>query len=108
MSWRDNLREASFRGVPFFYTEADLDFGRRNQRHEYPAKDDVFHEDLGRKVRVHHLEVYVCGRDADAQADRLVDALEQPGAGTLVHPHLGELTVALIEARQRWSTKDGG
>lgn len=108
MSWRDNLREASFRGVAFFYDDTDADIGRRNQRHEYPGQDGVYHEDLGRKVRVHTLNAYVWGDDADVQAVNLESAIETPGAGTLVHPTKGEMLVSVASARVRTKTKEGG
>jgi len=108
MAWRDNLRKASFRGVAFHYAEADSDFGRRLARHEYPGRDIPFIEDMGRKAREHNLQAYVLEPDHLGQAARLVEACEKPGAGTLVHPYLGEMQVVCTASRQHFTTRDGG
>lgn len=44
--WRDRLRDASFRGVPFSVDDDDASFGRRVQLHEYPKRDKPYTEDL--------------------------------------------------------------
>lgn len=108
MSWRDNLRAASFRGVAFHYAETGGEHGRRLARHEYPGRDLPFLEDLGRKAREHSLSAYVLGADHMDQARRLIEACEKPGPGTLIHPYLGELRVACTGCRQRYTTRDGG
>ncbi|MBF0249969.1 MAG: DNA circularization N-terminal domain-containing protein [Alphaproteobacteria bacterium] len=108
MSWRDKLREAAFRGVPFFWTDTDGEIGRRFQAHEYPGQDDVYHEDLGLKTKTHRMTAYVWGKDALDQAARLRAVINQEGPGVLVHPILGEMTVACTEAAERHSTRDGG
>ncbi|TCS62591.1 DNA circularization protein [Varunaivibrio sulfuroxidans] len=108
MSWRDNLRKASFRGASFFYSSADGELGRRFQVHEYPGQDRAYHEDLGAKTPRHRIEAYVWGAGALDRAARLRAAIAAPGSGALVHPVLGELTVACTEARERHTTRDGG
>lgn len=108
MSWRDNLREASFRGVPFFYDDTEADRGRRFHRHEYAGQDDVYHEDLGLKTRAHTLNAYVWGPNCDVDAANLRAAIEKSGPGTLVHPIEGEMRVAVMSARERTSTREGG
>ena len=89
------LRPASFRGVGFEVSAADLDAGRRVQVHEYPQRDMPWAEDLGRATREIAIEGFLIGADYVAQVGRLLSALETPGAGTLVHPWLGALQVAL-------------
>ncbi|EKC3892200.1 DNA circularization N-terminal domain-containing protein, partial [Escherichia coli] len=37
-TWRDNLYDASFRGVPFSVESDEGSFGRRVQVHEYPNR----------------------------------------------------------------------
>lgn len=107
MAWREQLRTASFRGVPFFYRDAGGDFGRRLARHDYPSRDLSWHEDLGRKTREFTIRAYVLGPDYAAARDALIEAVETPGPGTLVHPYLGSLTVAVTAARLRESTAEG-
>ena len=41
------------------------------------------------------ITAYVVGDDCFDQRDRLIDALNKPGPGTLVHPTYGELKVCV-------------
>lgn len=107
--WRQSLRPASFRGVPFFTESTAGEVGRRNSVHEYPLRDIPYVEDLGRKGRGFTLEAYVIGPDYMVARDALIAALEQPGSGQLMHPYRGMLTVALIApARISESANKGG
>ena len=47
-SWREDLRPASFRGVPFLVDESHVVIGRRVVLHEYPLRDKPYAEDLGK------------------------------------------------------------
>jgi prophage DNA circulation protein len=93
----DNLRPASFRGVPFQVESTDLGAGRRTQLHEYPQRDKPYVEDLGRATRDLAFSGFVVGEDYVDQANKLLGALEQAGPGTLVHPWFGTLQVSLKE-----------
>lgn len=103
-SWQDNLHAASFRGVPFAVESGEGTFGRRQAVHEYPYRDSVWVEDMGRATRritltgfiIQSSRVYTAG-DVMTQRDSLVAAAETSGSGTLVHPTLGELTVSIPE-----------
>lgn len=108
MAWRDNLRPASFRGVPFFVDVSELEGGRRTVVHEFPFRDlPPYVEDLGPGAKSHALDAYVLGDDFAAVRDQLQRALEEEGSGTLVHPHLGSLVVAALPYRLRHSTSEG-
>lgn len=106
--WQQNLHPASFRGVPFAVESGDGVFGRRQAVHEYPYRDSVWVEDMGRSTRRIHLtgfivqssRVYSAG-DVMSQRDALIAAAETAGSGTLVHPTLGELTVSVMEGGLR-------
>lgn len=107
--WRQSLRPASFRGVAFFTKNAESQQGRRTAVHEYPFRDVPYVEDMGLKGRDFRLEAYVLGADYMRARDALIWALEQPGAGTLVHPYRGTLNVALTApARISESADEGG
>lgn len=93
----DNLRPASFRGVPFGVEASGFAGGRRAQVHEYPQRDVPYVQDLGRSVRRIRFEAFVVGPDYVEQADRLLGALEQGDGGELVHPWFGTLTVNLLD-----------
>ncbi|MDO4560820.1 MAG: DNA circularization N-terminal domain-containing protein [bacterium] len=93
MSWKDNLRDASFRGVSFFVPSHELQGGRRLVTHEYPLRDEPYTEDMGLKARRYGVEAYVVGDDYMSARDSLVEALNKGGEGELIHPYLGTLTV---------------
>jgi prophage DNA circulation protein len=99
----DALRPASFRGVPFATLASRKVFGRRTAVHEYPFRDTIWVEDLGRKGREISLSGFLVanslvygGGDVLAQQDQLIAAAETKGPGKLVHPTLGELTVSCL------------
>ncbi|HFJ2043202.1 TPA: DNA circularization N-terminal domain-containing protein, partial [Salmonella enterica] len=59
--WRERLRDASFRGVPFSVEDDESAFGRRVQVHEYPNRDKPWTEDLGRATRRLTINAYLVG-----------------------------------------------
>jgi len=95
MALKDDLRPASFRGVPFAVVDAGLAAGRRVEVHTYPKRDKPWVEDLGRATREIDITAVVVGSDYVARANALLAAFEQPGPGTLVHPWLGTMQVSL-------------
>jgi prophage DNA circulation protein len=107
MSYRDRLRAASFRGVPFHVQSDDVSGGRAVVSHAYPGRGS-YPEDLGTQPRVMEFAAYVIGADYDIDRDRLIAALEMPGPGELVHPRHGSMmaqadgfTVSEAAGRQR-------
>ncbi|HBE5666256.1 TPA: DNA circularization N-terminal domain-containing protein, partial [Escherichia coli] len=98
--WQSHIHQASFCGVPFGVIAGEGVYGRRVAVHEYPYRDTVWVEDLGRSARKFTLRgfliqdslVYSAG-DVFSQRDALVAACETSGGGLLVHPTLGEMTV---------------
>lgn len=98
MSWKDNLQDASLRGVPFKVEEDEATFGRRVQVHEYPNRDKPWAEDLGRATRRFSVQAYLIGDDFFEQRNRLIEAIEKPGSCTLVHPYYGEMTVTVDDS----------
>jgi prophage DNA circulation protein len=97
MSWRDSLRPASWRGLPFDVQHYDGKFGRRVVVHEYAFRDPVWVEDMGRGMRRLNLVGYIVGDDVADQQDRMIKAAETAGSGELMHPTLGLLQVNLID-----------
>lgn len=108
MGWKENLQPGSFRGVPFEAEAADDGGGRRGTQHEYPQRDDPLWEDLGRKARDNRITCFVIGDDYMAKRDALIKALEEAGAGELVHPWIGRKMVAAETYRVRHSNREGG
>lgn len=107
-TWRDRMKPATFRGVPFFVEGSEHQGGRRNVTHEYPFRDKPYSEDMGRKARRFAVEGYVIGPDYIAARDALLDALEKFGPGSLQHPYYGPRTVAVDDFRVRETQRDGG
>lgn len=110
MSAPAGWQKGSFRGVPFRTEEQETTGGRRGALHEFPQADKPVWEDLGRGARHYHIDCHITGTDYPAGADALADALDEAGAGTLVHPWLGAMQVAVPEGgwSRRDSTIDGG
>lgn len=90
-----DLRPASFRGVRFDVDSRSITVGRRVVLHEYPQRSIPYAEDLGRKARRYELDALIIGADYDQRRDQLIRALEEPGAGELVHPDYGTLWVVV-------------
>ncbi|MFQ6244965.1 DNA circularization protein [Yersinia enterocolitica] len=112
--WSEHLHQASFRGVPFVINKSIGTFGRRQVVHSYPYRDTSYIEDLGRSARsivltgflVQNSQIYTAP-DVMTQRDSLIAACEMPGAGTLVHPTLGEMTVSISELKIDEDTAGG-
>jgi prophage DNA circulation protein len=105
-SFWSQLRPASFRGVPFGVFGSEIRFGRRVAIHEYPYRDTVWVEDMGRHGRRISFSAFHVGDDVINQREAFIAACETAGPGELVHPTLGRLrNVSLIEpatAIERW------
>ena len=111
MSWRDRIDPdlvGSYRGVRFHVERADTTGGRRWLIHEYPRRNIPYAEDMGRKAREWRLQLFVAGDDYDRQRDALIQALDLPGAATLVQPYLGSFKAVASDVRWSESTREGG
>ena len=100
--------KGKFRDAEFLVTSDDLTFGRRNQVHEYPLRDDPYVEDIGKKAREFSIQVTVIGQKYEKARDKLIAALEKPGTGTLVHPYYGTMKASVISARKSESIGEKG
>lgn len=107
-SWADSLQPASWRGIEFAVERSEVRRGRRTAVHEYPFRDTVWVEDLGRGVRSYSFMGFVVGDNCYAREKALIDASETPGSGTLVHPTLGSLEVALVSPLVTEQSADRG
>jgi len=85
---------ASFKGVPFYCTDADIEGGRRGAEGEFPFGEHTAYADLGRKIRVYHLTAKFREDDHVLDSAALFAVCELPGPGVLVHPTRGAVTVA--------------
>ena len=114
MSWRDNLREASYRGIPFLVESAQFEGGVRTVSHTYPQRDEPLVEWLGRKVRQYKIEAFLVGDDYAENLKKLVAAIEKRpttfplrSSSVLVHPYLGNLRVVATGIRYKEVKSEG-
>ncbi|HWJ72596.1 MAG TPA: DNA circularization N-terminal domain-containing protein [Kaistia sp.] len=108
MSWRDRLRPAFFRGVPFHVDEDEINGGRRVVPHEYPKRNTGYSEDMGRRLRAYRVRGYLIGADYDLVARLMLAALEADGSGLLVLPLVGEDTVLAVNFSYVETREEGG
>lgn len=106
--WRERYQPGSFRGAPFISVDHDVAGGRRVVVHEFPGRDEPVTEDLGRRARNFRLNCHVIGADYMTARDALFDALEEEGAGLLIHPWRGAMMVNVLDFSQTESTEEGG
>lgn len=108
MGWKDNLRNASFKGADFRVENIEGEVGRKTATHDFPNRDIDYVEDLGRATRKFDLTAYFVGNDYDIARDKLMVVLEESGPGKFVHPYWGEFEAVLIGvARIGESQSDG-
>ena len=108
MGWRDNLVQASFRGVEFSVDETESPIaGRRVAVHEYPGRDEPYVEDMGRVTKRWTVEAFILGDDYDVTRDELIEACDMEGPGELVHPYLGSLQVFCTLGSLTERTREG-
>ncbi|BEV15149.1 DNA circularization N-terminal domain-containing protein [Herbaspirillum sp. DW155] len=120
-SWLKSLKQASYGGLPFGVISSSAGVGRRVVVHEYPERDEVWVEDLGKRARRFGVIGFLLQNDlvykggaVIQQRDRLVDILEKrfdqtnPGL-QLVHPTMGTLNnVCCINCDIQEHTEHGG
>ena len=107
-TWRDSLLPASFRGISFVIEQTSVPAGQRGQLHEFVQRDEPYFEQLGKRAQVHKLTAYIIGPDCFDRRDKLLDALETPGAGELVHPWLGRMLVKVGPCEVSHDRREGG
>ncbi|WP_303763518.1 DNA circularization protein [Sphingobium yanoikuyae] len=104
MSAPEGFQKGSFRGVAFRTEESETSGGRRGVVHEFPQAEKPVWEDMGRAARSYRIDCHIVGDDYPAVANDLADALDAPGAGTLIHPWFGSMQVAVPAGA--WSRRD--
>lgn len=109
MSWKDSLRKASFKGAEFWWLDLNTTLDPMVVVHKYPQRRGGWAEDLGLGPDEFEITGFVLGADYMAARDKLIKALKEGGAGTLVHPTLGEKKVVLSQKpRITETTREGG
>lgn len=106
---RADSGQGTFRSVPFLVlNEQKQSGGRRIVKREYPLRDTGGTNDLGRKLRERTFSACVLGKDAATAKDALIEALDAPGAGELVHPDFGSVSVMVDSWECRSKADESG
>lgn len=111
-NWRDHLRPASFRGVPFEVLSRNGATGRRGPDHEYPDRDEGFPEDTGKSIRRYTVPAVLLasrlGGDYVPAKNKLLEALEKKGPGEYIDPWGDAWQVQVRTATWVESVEEGG
>ena len=94
-----NLRPAALRGLLFYVQRSEDTSTRRWVTHEFPGRDEPWHEDLGAKTRSFSIEGLLIGADVVLQARAFARAAADPEVATLLHPWLGGMQVVVQDCR---------
>lgn len=94
-----NLRPAALRGLLFYARRSEETSVRRWVTHEFPGRDEPWHEDLGAKTRSFSIEGILIGPDVVLQARAFRRAAADPAPATFLHPWLGAMQVVVLDCR---------
>ena len=114
MSWRDNLVDASYKGISFKIKSSVYTAGRRTEIKNFPGNDAPQLQDFGAAETDIKIEAFVIatidnGFDYFDERDALIAAFNAIGVGELVHPLYGTLEVYPSgKVRISETTKEGG
>lgn len=92
-NWLTSLWRTSYKGAAFWVETDEEAGGRRIVIHEFPMRDTPFLEDLGERFREFTVTAYVASDKADSEASTLMNVCAARGAGVLVLPTQGPVTV---------------
>lgn len=107
MGYKDQLRQATFRGFEFFVDSSQVAGGRRAVQHQYPNRETPYTEDMGRAARSYQIEGHIIGDDYLDAKTRLFEVFEKKGPGELIHPYYGSLLVQVSDLNVTESNQDG-
>lgn len=107
MSWKDNLRPASFRGASFFIDISQKSLGRRSVLHEFPNRETPYTEDMGRVAEGFEIEGHVLGDDYFEAKRDLEEVFNRKGPGELIHPYYGSKFVQIGPVNFTEATREG-
>lgn len=106
--WKNKLKKATFRGVPFSVKETTDTFGRSLVTHEFVDNEDVYTEDTGRRADRFEITGFVASHDYFKERDALIAALKDKTVGVLDHPYYGERKVRVETFSVRQGVQIGG
>ncbi|WP_163304432.1 DNA circularization protein [Enterobacter ludwigii] len=89
MSWKDDLLDASFRGVTFDCVDISDTLARDVAQYRYPYREGADVEDLGGKPDNIRMTAIFFGEDYETRLQKFIQVLNTPGYGELIHPVFG-------------------
>lgn len=89
MSWKNELQDASFRGIYFECSTIKDAVSKAQAIHQAPFSDEASIEDVGKDPRKISINAIFTGNTYKADSDQLIDALNSRGSGVLIHPIYG-------------------
>jgi len=98
----NKILSGSFKEIPIRIISGGVVGGRKFVKKEYPSRDTQTVEDLGLQPRSYNLEIIISDvgkikeneppkEDYFVYRDRLIEAIENKGTGTLIHPLYGRI-----------------
>lgn len=96
MGWKDDLQDASFRGVQFECTSTEDTASKSLAIKQAPYSNSAAVEDMGNDPRKISLQAIYTGEDYKVWLDALEAALLATGSGELIHPIYGVMNVNVV------------
>lgn len=96
MGWKDDLQDASFRGVQFECTSTNDSGSKSLAIKQAPYSNKASVEDMGNDPRKINIEAIYTGLDYKIWLDALEAALLETGSGELIHPIYGVMNVNVL------------
>ena len=106
MGWKDDLYDASFRGVMFEVASTVDSYTKSIAQHQAPYSDDADIEDMGLEPRQIAVEAMYSGEDYLVWTNALEAALAATGSGELIHPVYGILEVQVVSWEVNHNTEN--
>ncbi|APV35199.1 DNA circularization protein [Acinetobacter soli] len=96
MGWKDDLQDASFRGVTCECTSTDTTASKSLSIKQSPYSDKANVEDMGNDPKKISLNAVFTGSDYKTYLDALIAAMDATGSGELIHPIDGIMQVYAV------------
>ena len=98
MAWKDDLLDASFRGIAFDCIDTRDTLSRDVAEYRYPYREGADVEDLGGKPDNIRMTAIFFGDDYETRLQAFIKVVNTPGSGELIHPVFGSYPkVQLLE-----------
>ena len=96
MAWKDDLLQASFKGVIFDCLRIEDEANKAIAEHEYPYQSGADLEDMGMGARRVEIEAFFYGDHYKDDLVKFIGVCEAVGSGELVHPVFGSVKAAIL------------